>query len=911
MIPARRAFHLRASPRLRQDVDDELRFHLEERIEEFVERGMTREDAEREVRRRFGDVDAYGRETQHIDERLMRDRNRLDMMDALRREGRHAVRSLLRTPAFSIIALVTLALGIGATTALYTILEAVVLRPLPYAGAERLVSVRHPAEVPGSGASRWGLSEAGYFYFRAQSRTLQELGVYTTGFTSVLGERDAERARSAGVTHTLLTVLGARPEAGRLITAEDDRPGAAPVVMLGWDFWQRRWGGDPAVLGSTIQTSGGPAEVVGVLPPGFDLPQPGIGGSGDLSGFRVDVWSPLQLSDTARAVNSHYLAGIGRLRDGVTAEMAERDLQTLTARLPELFPSAYSQSFMDEYKFRAGAAPLRDEVLGATIVRTLWVLFAATGLVLLIAGANVANLFLVRMEARRREAAIRDALGADRRHLAIHYLSESLLLSLAAGALGLLLAWALVKAVLVVAPSDLPRLDEVQLRWTVIAFAAAVSVATGLLFGTFPLLRPRVADTQTLREGSRGLSASPRQRAARNALVVAQVALALVLLVAAGLMGRSVAHLRQVDPGLRADGVLTFTLALPDARYRGDTAVALFHRRVQERLAALPGVTGVGVGAGLPLRDLGSHCAVVFAEGQRPGDGAEPPCVPVPKVTPGYLEALGIQVRGRTHTWGDLDAGTGAAVVTQALADRLWPGEDPIGKGINSNGGDESGYYRVVGVVPELRAKGLDQPPTEMVFYPALHVPRSWVASWLVAPSYVVRTSLADPVSLVAAVRRTVAEVDPQVPMANVATMEQVLDRSMARTSFIMLLLGLASAMALLLSAVGIYGVISYIVGQRRSEIGVRIALGARVGEVARMVVLQSVALALAGVALGLVAAVGATRVLQSLLFGVSPTDPPVLGVVAAVLLLLAAVASFAPARRAASVDPVVALRGQ
>ena len=915
----RRTFRLPgAHRRVRAEVDDELRFHLEGRIEDFVARGMTRAQAEAEARRRFGDLDGYSREACDIDHRIVRGRRRMDWLESFARETRRALRSLLlRSPGFALIAFVTLALGLGATTAIYSILEAVVLRPLPYRGAEGLVSVLHPTTVPGTGESKWGMSAAGYFYFKRENRTLADLATYYTGYLTVTGEgEEAERARLAQVTANVFGVLQARPAAGRLILPDDDRPGVAPVAVLGYDFWRRRYGGDPGIVGRTIETSGGPVQVVGVAERGFNLPKPApFEAATDLAGFRVDVWLPLQLSDTARAINSHPYAGIGRLEPGVRAEDAQRDLAALHRRLVELFPSAYSDGFIKEYNFRMGVTPLRDEVLGDRITRTLWVLFAAVGLVLLIACANVANLFLVRMQARRRESAVRGALGANRAQMAVHYLAESLLLTLSAGAAGVLLAMGAVRLLVALAPSDIPRLSEVGVRWTAVAVAAALSVAAGLVFGLFPFCARGALMNQgshALREGSRGSSPSPRQRAVRNVLVVAQVALALMLLACAGLMIRSFAHLRAVRPGLDPRGVLTFNVAIPGSRYRTADDAAAFHRDFQARLAALPGVSHVGAMTGLPLRDFGAGCAVVFREGRPYDKRGDAPCVAVPRATPGVFRALGIPVRGRVPEWSDVDARTGAVVVTQALADRLWPGEDPIGKGINSNGPDpeQAGFYRIVGVVPELRAAGLDRPPAEMVFYPAVPVARTWLWGPVRGATYVVRTTLAEPASLAPAVRRAVADIDPRVALANVTTMDEVVERSMARTSFIMMLLSVAAGMALLLSAVGVYGVISYLVAQRRAEIGVRIALGARVSQVARLVVMQSVRLAAAGIAIGLVGALAAARVMRSLLFEVSPSDPLVLALVALVLLAIALVASLAPARRAAGVNPVEALRG-
>lgn len=894
----RRVFRLPVTrERIGHEVDAELRFHIEERIEELMARGMTRQQAEHEERERFGDLETYRREMRAVDEHIAREERHMEFFDSLGRESRQAVRALTRSRAFSMIALITLALGIGATTAIFTLLDAVVLRPLPYPDAGRLVSVA--SNVSGAtAAGRWGVSPGGYFYYRQHNRSFADLGAYRLNEATLTGTEGAQRVPTADVTASLIHVLRLHPALGRLLTADDDRPGAARVVVLSHGLWLRRFGGDLRVIGRTMSVDVEPAEVVGVLPAGAEVPE-----------FKADLWRAMRLDPAAELHNEHYLKVIGRLKDGATVAGAAADLTSLTSRFSEVMPAVYSPGFMREYHFTATAMPLRDVVVG-DIAHTLWILLASVALVLLMACANVANLFLVRAEARRREVAIRAALGAGRVHLAWHYLTESMLLLMAAGAVGLALAYAALRTLLVLAPSSIPRLSEVHLGWSAVAFAAGISLIAGVVFGLIPLSRGDVT-VATLRESGRGLSASRRQHVVRGALVIGQVALALMLLVAAGLMLQSFRNLRHVRPGFDPSGVLAVTVAIPRARYPSYEAVAAFHHAFATRLSALPGVRNVGASTSLPLGEsYGVGCSLVFVEGKPVPPNQQPPCLPISIIAPGYFQALGIPVRGNAPRWSDVEQHAAGVVVSRAFAERYWPGEDPLGKGVRSNG-DAPPYYRVVGVADDVRAKGLDQPPPETVYYPMIPIPGVGLWGPQRQVTFVVKARTARPERLTVAIRRTLAELDPNVPIAGVQTMESVVAKSMARTSFTMLLLGVAGGMALVLSAVGIYGVISYLVGQRRSEIGIRMALGARAGQVGGLVVVQSVRLAGIGVVIGLIAALAATRLLRSLLFEVSPTDPVTMGAVAALLIMIAALASYAPARRAARVDPMEALRAE
>jgi predicted permease len=893
----RRAFRLLVSPdRIRDDIDAELRFHIEGRIEDLMGRGLSHAEAEREVNARFGSIDVYREETRAIDERTIHEERRMELLDTIGRETRQALRALARSRGFTFIAILTLALGIGATTAVYTLLDRVVLDPLPYPHADRLVQVG--SLVSGKTVTgEWGVSAGGYFYYLDHNRTFDALGAFARHDLSMVAGGRAERVRAALVTASIGKVLGTHASLGRSINADDDRPGVARVAVLSHAYWVTRFGGDPEVVGQSISIEGSPVEVVGVLAADENLPA--IGAAPD-----PDLWLPLRLDPAATPVNDHGLRAIGRLRDGTTIEAARADLASLTARFPEELPTAYSPGFMRDYHFTANVTPLRDAVVGDTS-RTLWMILGAVALVLVIACANVANLFLVRLEGRRREMAVRTALGANRTHLAWHYLTESVLLAVAAGALGVAFSWGAIRLLVTLAPTSIPRLAEIHLGWSSIVFAAVISLGTGVIFGLIPLWHSGV-DVVTLRENARGMTASRGRHTVRGTLVVAQVALAVVLLAAAGVMLRSFERLRSVRPGFDATGVIALDISLPYARYSDYESTSAFYRELQARVAALPAVEAVGATRALPL-DGGGPCAVLFAKGATAPNKGAAPCIRYTYVTPGYFQTMGIALHGTPSAWNDVDGKHAGVVVSGSLADRFWPGEDPVGREIK--GGSGEAYFQVAAATGDVRIDDLRTPAPEIVYFPI--VPAQGTALWGIASSMtlVVRVKSADPLALVPSIRRTLAAIDPSVPIANARSMSDVVAKSMARLSFTMLLLGVAGAMALVLSAVGLYGVISYVVGERRGEIGVRMALGARAGEVGGMIMLQSVRLAAIGVVIGLAGAIAATRVLGSLLFEVSPTDPLTLAAVGIFLVLLAALASYAPARRAARVDPIEVLR--
>ncbi|MCE9669927.1 ABC transporter permease [Myxococcus stipitatus] len=882
---------------LETDVTEELEFHLAMRTEEYVAEGMTPEAAREKALQRFGSVAAYREELLGIGVGMARERRRTELRDMVLRETRQALRSLGRSPSFTVMAVLTLALGLGATTALFSVVDAVVLRPLPYPEPERLVWLDSP--VPGLAPdAQWDLSEAGFFHFSREARGLASLGALDTATGSLAAEDGALRVDVATVSAGLMDVLRARPALGRVITPDVDAPGAPPVVVLGHDFWVRQYGADPRVLGTTVRLDDVPTEVIGVMAPGFQLPDD-----------TVDLWTPLRLDPSRPAENSHWVRAVGRLRDGVSLAQAQAELTTLTTRLPEVFPGAYRESFMRETRFTTRLTPLARHVVGDAD-RTLWILLGSVGLVLLIACANVANLFMVRADARGRELAVRSALGAGRWDLAWHALTESLMVCAVAGALGLLLAHGALRLLVTLEPSELPRLREVGLGWHGVAFAGGLTVLAGLVFGLFPQTRGAKVLAR-LRESGRGLTSSRRRNLVRGGMVVGQVGLAVVLLSAAGLMLRSYWTLSHVESGLDVGNTLTFDIMLPRTRYTNYDEVNRFHRELLARLEALPGVSSASLSTHLPLGRFGG-CAAIFAEGMSV-EADKQPCVTSPSVAPGYFKALGIPLlQGRELTWDDLEQKADGVVVTKALAERLWPGQDALGKGIRGNG-KLPPYYRVVGVTGELRAHGLDQPPSEAVFFPL--APAEGRPLWgpRRSPSVVVRTRTSRPESLTPEVRRILKELDATVPLAHARTMERVVSRSpsVARASFTLFLLGLAGGMALLLSAVGLYGVIAFIVGQRRGEMGIRLALGARASQVTGMVVLQSLRVTGLGILCGLLGALAMGDVLGALLFEVRATDPFVLAGVCGLLVTLAVLASYGPARRASRVDPAEVLRSE
>ena len=890
----RRVFRLPFTrTRLARVIDDELRFHIEERIREFEARGMTPDQARVEVMRRFGDYDSYSREAKRIDEATIRTLNRTEMLNTVLRELRHASATLLRSPSFSAIALVTLALGLGATTAIFTLLDRVVLRPLPYPNAERLVHVG--TLWPGVRAdAEFALSRGQFFYFKDKSRTLANIGLYDTDMLPIPGDgsHPAERVRTLFASTSLFSVLGIAPERGRLFTADEGIPRRRTVAVLSHGYWQRRFGGDEHIVGKRLVLGDSLGyDIIGVLPPGANVPD-----------FKADIWIPNWLDPAQPPQNNHTHFAIALARPGVSTSAVAEELKRLQKQFEQAWPDVYPQKFLDRTGFVLNVSSLHERVVGSKIARALWILFGAVAFVLLIAAANVANLFLVRIDARRREVALRKALGAGNGQLAVHYLTESVLLALAAAAGAVVMGYMLLKVVVALAPEGLPRLEEISLDWRSVAFCTALAMLSAIVFGLLPL-GSADADVNMLREGARGLTSSRGRNAARRTLVVAQVALAVALFSGAMLMAKSYSRLRDVRPGFDAAGVVSMSIQLPYARTRTVEQRSSFWRQLSDRIGVVPGVVGAGGTEQLPLIGQ-SGCSVVKTD----VPDAPVQCVPTTVVTPGYFAAMGIRVRGREPDWSLTESGIGPVVVSKAFADQFFGDRDPIGRGVKINS-DRIPFFQIVGVAEDVRANGLQKPPVNAVYFPV--VPPKALPAWEAGYglAFVVRAPSMSTAQVFNAVRRAVQEIDPSVPVDEPLAMEIVVSRSMAQTSFTMMLLMISASIALLLSAVGLYGVVSYMVAHRRAEIGIRMALGARVGEVTTMVLSQSLALATMGIIGGVVIALLGTKLMQSLLFEVSANDPAVLALASVALVSVAALASFAPARRAARVDPVEALR--
>ena len=807
-----------------------------------------------------------------------------------------ARRRLVRDWMFLLAGTITLALGIGATTAIFSVVNALVLRPLPYPESDRLVWLWHSA--PGADIESIGVSYGTYLHYRALTRAFEDMAIFHRLEVTVGAEEAADRVPAAIVTPNFFDLLfeGA-PTLGRLFREEDGRFGAPRVVLISHAYWQRQFGGDSNVLGRKIDVGGTIGEIVGVLPPSFDYPT-----------RETDLWYPIRLDPARVPLGQFNASGIARLAAGVTLESARSELADLVIRLDEPYPGGAYEAIVRRGKLTALIEPLKTHLVGGNLERMLWVLLATVGLVLLISCANLTNLMLVRMEGRRRELSVRSALGAGRRDLVASFLAEPILLSMAGGTLGVALAFLGVEWLVQVGLNArlLPRLHEIEVNGLVLLFSGCVTLATTMVVGLVPLAFNRSSDVSTLKAAWRGSTLARDGRRVQDLLVVSQLAFALILLVGAGLMTKSFWRLVETDPGFEAEGALSFQVVLSGSDFPDREAAMRFQQELIDQIAHLPGVVAVGAGDCLPL-DCESNVNPLTRADQVLGPEEIPPAVQLRSATPGFFRATRIALlAGREFERADHELPTGAAIVNRTLAERFWPDQSALGKRIFPTMGTDLPWYHIVGVVQDTPRETLAEEPQ-----PAAYFPMIWTDSSMTpgpySLHYVVRTTT-PPLSLEPVVRSTVHELSSAVPVTRFKSLEAIVLEATATQRFAMILLSLAALVATMLGAVGIYGVFSYTVSQRRSEIGIRMALGAGAGRVLRLVLLRGVAVAVLGLGIGLIASLLLSHFLSSLLFGVQATDPVTYAGVSLLLFALSLAACYIPARRAARIDPVSAL---
>ena len=806
-------------------------------------------------------------------------------MDTLRQDLAYALRRLRNAPGFTLVAVATLALGIGANAAIFSVVHAVLLRPLPFAEAERLVRLSQVWKGEPSGV----YSPQNFLDVEAAARSFEKLAVHDSSGVTLTGRGQPARIEGTEVSASFFDVLRVAPAYGRSFDAGENEPGHTKVAVLGHALWRERFGGDPAVVGQTMQLDRDTYTIVGIAPAGFSFPE------------RTEIWTPMTYDARFRTQSrgAWYLGVIGRLKPGATLHQAQEEVALIHDRLAREYADANEG-------VTATVQSLQESMVGDSR-RALLVLLGAVGLVLLIACVNVANLLLARVAARENELAVRTALGAGRARLVRQLLTESVTLALLGGGAGILLAALSMDALLALQPAGVPRLGEVGVDRAVVAFSLLLSVVTGLLFGVFPALQiVRRPTGQSLREGARGVLGG-RGNGLRSGLVVGQMALAMMLLAGAGLLLRSFAQLRHVDPGFRTADALTFRISLPESAYKEEAPRAAFYDMLLERLAALPGVRRAGAVMGVPLGGIRFDLSFEV-KGRPPLPPAQQPSMQIRVVTPDYFDTMGIPLlRGRVLERRDVEGAPQAVVISESASRRYFPGEEPLGQFITLLWGRGKGKPKVggevVGIVGDVKDTGLDKEKPPECYVPHAQMPVSTM-------DVVLRTSVA-PRSLAPSAERIVHALDPELPVARVATLEEVVARSISEPRFYMVLLGAFAGMAVFLAALGIFGVMSYAVVQRSREIGIRVALGARPKDVLRMILGHAAALVGIGVVVGLLGSLALSRTIRSLLFELSATDPATLGGMAAVLAAVALVASYLPARRAMRVDPVAALRSE
>jgi putative ABC transport system permease protein len=880
----RRVFKLGLFRRSAAAVEEEFAFHLDMRVSELIAQGWEPEAARAEARRQFGDLDDARKYCRQADEQRERQTMRGELWEEIMQDIRFAVRTLRRSPGFTIVAALTLAIGIGANTAIFSVVRGILLRPLPFTDPSRLVMV---ASV--YGGTRSTSSPANVYDWRVQNHSFTSMSVLTGHSAVLTGSGDPEQIRGFDVNGDFFSILGVTALQGRAVfTPEDTAWKGTKSVLVNESLWRSRFGSDPKLVGSTLTLDNERYRVVGIIPARSAWPT------------KVMLWfpftyDPAELQDSRGAV---YLNTLARLKPGATVASAAADMRAISSRLAQQYPNVNAN-------VTAVVIPMHEWITG-NLRLPLLILLGGVAFVLLIACANVANLLLVRGVAREGELAVRTALGAGRGRLVRQLVTESMVLSLFGGALGFLFAIVGTRLLVAAAPTSIPRLDSIRVDGSILAFTLAIAGITGAIFGLMParqMLRPDIS--KVLREGGRGVGQRAGSHRARRVLVVAEVALSVVLLAGAGLLIRSFSRMMNVDPGFRTDHSISFALSLPEVKYKTPAQQATFMTTVMERMRALPGVQSAGAGLGMPLTNFGFGFSFTVA-GRAPVKPSDEPDAEVRIATPEYFPTMGIRiVRGRGFTPQDDAGATRVLLITEAAAKKFFPNEDPLGKHITFGWSRDSVPLEgdIIGVVADVKQSSLAEAT----------LPQFWAAfdQWPMSNMTVVLHTTREVQSVVTDARRAIAELDPDLALAHVGTLENVVAESVAQPRFYMMLLTAFAVVAILLASIGIYGVIAYLVGQRAREIGIRIALGASPSNVVRMVVNEGVVMVAIGIGVGIVGAIALTQLMRALLFNTTSTDPMTYILVTLVLAAVALVASSVPALRAANVDPALAMRAE
>ena len=867
-----------------RDLDMELRSYVELLTEEKIRAGMLPDEARRAARIEAGSIE-------HIKDEV-RDVRRGSLLDSSMQDFRYGLRLLRRSPGFTTLAVLTIGLGIGANSAIFSVINGVVRKPLAYPDADRLMFIT--SQFPTLNFNKFWMSPPEYFDYREHTRAFSRLGAYSTGAMNLSEGDRPERVNAAFVTASMFDVLGVRPLRGVAFTPEQDRPGADPVVLLSHEIWTRAFAADPAIVGKTAMIQGRQRTILGVMPPGFDIHD-----------SKAQLWIPLGLNpDNRQNRGSHGIYVVGRLAENTTAAQANSELQGFLKQWGEWWPQAHVPN---DSTHRVQMEPLRDEVVG-NVKRALWVLQGAVALVLLIACANVANLLLARAESRHKEFAVRTALGAGKTRILRQFMTEGTVLSVLGAALGLALAFWGLKVLLAANPESVPRAREITLDPVVLGFTVGVALLTGLVFGLAPLLHMGdQAVSLSIKEGGVRSTAGSGRNRVRRGLVVAEIALAVMLVIGAGLLIRTFRNLTSVDAGFEAKNRVTFGLVLPAAAYPDSQRATDVITSLTRKLDEIPGVERVAAMQGLPPQRPVNANDTNF-EGYTPGPGDPPANVDYYQIASlGYFETMGIRiVKGRGFEAGDAIGGP-VVVINEALAKRFYKDADPIGRRIQPFFGPNTPMFTIVGVARDVKQGGLEAPAGTELYFHFEQLPR---LVGFASRSMNIVLEVSRPLSsLMPAIRSAIVAIDPGLPIVQLRTMEDVIGASLTRQRFLSMLLGIFAGVALLLAAIGTYGVLSYMVSERHREIGIRMALGAGNGQVVGLVLKQGITIATIGIVAGVAGALALSRLTQTLLYGVDPADPLTFGTVIGVIALVATAACLIPMRRATRVDPLTAIR--